>query len=61
MRAIRAALGLTQKEMADEMGCSLSAERRYEYADALPGTLAGKKALAKLAKKAGVELETVTP
>ncbi len=57
VRAIREALQLTQKDMADKMGCSLSALRRYEYDDALPGTIAGKKAIAALAKKAGVELE----
>jgi transcriptional regulator with XRE-family HTH domain len=58
VRAIREALNLTQKDMAEQMGISLSALRRYEYDNALPGTLAAKKALATLAKKAGVELET---
>ncbi len=57
VRAIREALNLTQKQMAEEMGISLSALRRYEYDSALPGTLAGKKALAMLAKKAGVSLD----
>ncbi len=57
VRAIRESLGLTQVAMAEKMGCSLSALRRYEYDNALPGTLAGKKAMAALAKKTGVALD----
>jgi hypothetical protein len=42
--------------MAEEMGCSLTSERRFEYEKRTPGTIAVMKNLQRLAKKAGIAL-----
>jgi transcriptional regulator with XRE-family HTH domain len=57
VREVRAALGLTQQQMADELRTSLMTARRCEYEKRLPGTRAGKEEFKRLAKKAGVKVE----
>jgi len=57
VKEIRAALGLTQEEMAQRLGCSLTSQRRFEYQRTLPKVKAVAGNLRKLAKQAGVELE----
>ena len=57
VRAVREALGITQTEMADKIGCSHTSERRFEYDGTLPRNKAVLKNLQRLAKQAGVKLE----
>lgn len=54
---VRAALGVTQEEFAREMKCSIATVRRYEQQKVLPGGIAQKSALAKIAKRVGIEVE----
>jgi transcriptional regulator with XRE-family HTH domain len=58
VKEIRVALKLTQYEMAKRMGCSITSERRFEYQRTLPTVVAVKANLRKLAKQAGVEIDT---
>ncbi len=58
VREIRKALDYTQAEMADSLGCSHTAARRYEYDGTLPKNRAVLANLRKLAAKAGVKIET---
>lgn len=69
VRRVRLALnngaGLTQEELAREMGCSVAAVAKMEQGQRLPGSIALRTAFAKVAKRAGVSLEAkaeeVTP
>jgi DNA-binding transcriptional regulator YiaG len=54
---VRSALSMTQEEFAREMGCSVAAIRRYEQGQKLPGGVSQKIAFAKVAERAGVEIE----
>ena len=54
---IREVLGLTQQQMADEMGVHHGSERRYEYTGTVPKSAAVMKNLKRLAKKANVPLD----
>lgn len=49
---------MTQEEFAREMNCSIATVRRYEQQKVLPGGIAQKSAFAKIAKRAGIALET---
>jgi DNA-binding XRE family transcriptional regulator len=60
VREVRVKLGLTQQQMADELRTSLMTARRCEYEKRIPGTLAAKDELKRLAKKAGVRIEGIT-
>lgn len=57
VKAVRLALGLTQEEMAQKLGCSLSSARRFEQEGVLPRVKAVRGNLLRMAKQAGIELE----
>ncbi len=57
VKAVRAKLGLTQQQLAQEINCSLSAVRYMERERRLPGTLSLLDSFKRLAKRAGVSLE----
>lgn len=57
VKAVRAKLGLTQQQLAQEINCSLSAVRYMERERRLPGTLALLDAFKRIAKRAGVSIE----
>jgi transcriptional regulator with XRE-family HTH domain len=57
VKDVRKALGLTQMEMAEKLGCSYMTARRCEYSGKMPQTKAVQERLRKLAKQAGVQLE----
>jgi DNA-binding transcriptional regulator YiaG len=62
VKDVRKALDLTQREMADKLQCSFTTARRCEYEARLPQTAAVVSNLKKLAKQAGVSIESeVTP
>jgi DNA-binding XRE family transcriptional regulator len=54
VKAVRLALGLTQEEMAQRLGCSSMTARRCEYEERVPTTRAVLANLAALAKEAGI-------
>ena len=54
---VRAALGLTQEELAREMSCSLGAVRTMERQKRLPGSRALRENFARLAQRAGISTE----
>lgn len=54
---VRHAMGKTQAEFAQEMGCSVTAVSKMEQDERLPGSMALRTAFLKLAKRAGVSLE----
>ena len=54
---VRSALKMTQEEFAREMETSIATIRRYEQNKLLPAGIAQKSAFARIAKKAGVEVE----
>jgi len=56
VKDVRTALELTQEEMAQRLGCSITSERRFEYTSAIPRTKAVLANLQKLAKQAGVQI-----
>ncbi len=56
VREIRDVLKLTQEEMAQRMGCSITSQRRLGYEGTLPRDKAVKANLAKLAQQAKVEI-----
>jgi transcriptional regulator with XRE-family HTH domain len=58
VKEIRKALGLTQEEMAAKLECSYASARRFEYEGTLPRQRAVMNNLRKLAKQAGVQLES---
>jgi transcriptional regulator with XRE-family HTH domain len=62
---VRQSLDMTQAELAGALGCSVPAVSKMEQDERLPGSLALRTALTKLAKRAGVSLEAkaeeVTP
>lgn len=58
VRRVRDALGMTQEEFAGEMSVSVNTVAKMEQQGREPGTRAGKEALAKLAKRAGIEVGT---
>jgi transcriptional regulator with XRE-family HTH domain len=57
VREVRAALKLSQEDMAQRLGCSISSERRFEYTATLPRVKAVRERLTKLAKQVGIEIE----
>ena len=57
VKEVRETLGLTQKQMAEKMGCGSATERRCEYEARLPQNLAVREKFRKLAKQAGIEIE----
>lgn len=59
VKSVRAALGLTQEDMAAKMGCSITSQRRFEYDGTLPKVKAMLGNFRKLAKQAGVEIDTI--
>ncbi len=58
VKDVREALKLTQKQMAEKMQCSFTTARRCEYEGRLPQTTAVRSNLRKLAKQAGITIET---
>jgi DNA-binding transcriptional regulator YiaG len=56
VREIRTALKLSQEDMAQRLGCSISSERRFEYTGTIPRNKAVLVNLHRLAKQAGVQL-----
>ena len=58
VKRVRSALGLTQMELAIQIGCSLSAVQRMERNETLPAQNALKESLSRAAKRAGVPLES---
>ena len=58
VKRVRELLGLTQMEMAVEMRCSVSAIQRMERLNVLPGKGALMDAFERLAKRAGVAVES---
>jgi transcriptional regulator with XRE-family HTH domain len=61
VKDVRLALKLTQREMAEKLGCGLTSERRFEYSRGLPSVRAVRANLDKLARRAGVLIEEVKP
>jgi predicted transcriptional regulator len=57
VKDVRKALGLTQMEMAEKLGCSHMTARRCEYSGKIPQTKAVRERLRALAKKAGIQLD----
>jgi transcriptional regulator with XRE-family HTH domain len=57
VRDTRAALKISQEEMAQRLGCSISSARRFEYDGTIPRNRAVMGNLQRLAKQAGVSLE----
>lgn len=53
---VRKALGLTQEELAREMKCSLAAVQKYEQQGRRPRNAALRDNLARLARRAGVDV-----
>jgi transcriptional regulator with XRE-family HTH domain len=60
MREMRAALGISQKELADRLQVSLMTVRRCEYNARLPGTIAARAAIARMARELGMSLPSAT-
>ncbi len=58
MREVREKLNLTQEEMGKKIGCSTMTVRRSEYQARLPQTGAVLVNFRKLAKQAGVEIDS---
>ena len=58
---VRAAMGLTQEEFAREMNCSIATVRRYEQEEVLPGGIAQKRSLARLAKRVNIDVSAPIP
>lgn len=58
VKTIRLALNLTQEEMAAKMGCSITSARRFEYDGTMPKVKAVLGNLRKLAKQAGIDIES---
>ncbi len=58
VKEIRLALGLTQAQMAERLGCSKMTERRCEYNATLPQTRAVLDRLHALAREAGISIDT---
>ncbi len=56
VKETRLALGLTQEQMAEKLGVSLTSARRFEYERTTPTVAAVLKNFKRLAKQAGVEL-----
>ncbi len=54
---VRQAMGKTQAEFAQQMGCSVTAVSKMEQDERLPGSMALRTAFEKLAKRAGVSIE----
>jgi len=60
VRRVRAALDMSQEQLAREMNCSMSAIRTMERENRLPGQAALLAAFKRLAKRANVDLEEAT-
>jgi transcriptional regulator with XRE-family HTH domain len=57
VKKTRQALGVSQQEMATQIGCSVSAVQRMERLGTLPQNTALLESLKRLAKRAGVSIE----
>jgi len=58
VKEVRTALNLTQEEMARRLGCSYATQRRLEYSGKLPRVQAILNNFQKLAKHAGVKVDS---
>jgi transcriptional regulator with XRE-family HTH domain len=57
MKQVREKLGLTQQELAQELGCALSTVTKNEARGTLPAQKALLTAFEKLARRAGVSID----
>ncbi len=57
VKRVREALGMTQEMFSREIGLSMGTVQKLEQQNREPGTQAGKSALIRLARKAGVSIE----
>lgn len=60
VKRARQALGISQQEMAVQMGCSVSAVQRMERLEKLPQSGAMLDSFKRLARRAGVNIEAKT-
>ncbi len=57
VKEVRQKLEMTQREMAEALGCSITSARRFEYERTTPTVRAVALNFGKLARKAGVSVD----